>query len=76
MCEPDRTFKGTVYEYSISTLSVSLGFIFANADDDVLGLLRLTAKVVIKDTFHAICVTFLCIEGGARVVWHHAVATV
>lgn len=67
---------GTYVSIYTSTLSISLGFIFANANDDILRLLRLTGKVVFKNTLYAIGITFLGIEGRARVVWYHAVATV
>lgn len=49
-------------------------FVFTEANDNVLGILRLTSEVVLEDTPHTFGVACLCVKSCTRVVWHHPVA--
>jgi hypothetical protein len=58
-----------------SALAVSLGLVFANADDDVLRLLGLVVEVVFEDALRTVGISGLGVEGGAGVMGNHAVST-
>lgn len=56
-----------------SALTVSLGFVLANANDDISWLLGLVGEVVLEDGLGASSVAGLSIESGTGVVGNHAV---
>jgi hypothetical protein len=58
-----------------SALTVRLGLVLANVDDDVTGFLRFVGEVVLDNTPRSTSVTFLSIERCTRVVGNHAIAT-
>ena len=71
----DAAAQSPIRTFGRSPLAIGLGLVLALADDDVRWLLGLVREVVLQDGLDASRIPRLCVEGCARVVRYHAVAT-